>query len=204
MKKILLFAILLFTFGAQAQDVDVMYTMGYTSITFHVKDKTFFKNYTKAGTESVCGIFTKYNNCIYNCDGKPIKVENTDDISDAKEACCTELKFDDGPRPYAMFDLYLTIVRVDYETNTIYAKTEGADVEIVTLNREIDAYYKVYGKRSALVPLNIKMVLRNWNYTPESEDSYVHNTKKKVRKVHYRSKLAKHEEKYMHDSEYMK
>jgi hypothetical protein len=204
MKKIFCLILVFLSLNTFAQDADVNYTMGYSTITFKIKNKGFLRNYTETGKTAVCGVYSKYNATMYKCDGTQLKVINADDISDATELCCTFLKFDDGPRPYAMFDLHVIINRIDYETNTIYASANGAEIEIVTFNKEIDAWYKAYGKRENLTPLHIKLNLRNWNYTPESEDSYIVNTKKSIRKVHYRGKRAKYSEKLIHESEYMK
>ncbi|MFM2387340.1 MAG: hypothetical protein RL660_2097 [Bacteroidota bacterium] len=204
MKKLLVVLTLVcFGFAGYAQD-DVSYTMGYSTVKFSNIKRNFLRRYVAPGKEAVCGIYSSYNKVLYNCDGTQLKVENNDYIYEALGPCCTEMMFNDGPRPYAMFSFTAEIIRVDYETNTIYARADGADIVIETFNTEIDAWYKKYGKRESLVPLRVNLVLRNWHYTPESEDSYATNTKKYRKKAKFKKKANKNDEKYIHESEYMK
>jgi hypothetical protein len=182
----------------------VSHRMGYSSIKFSNINKNFLRRYVAPGKEASCGIYTAFNKTLYLCDGTLVKTENTDYIYEALGACCADIMFNDGPRPYAMFQLSVEITRVDYETNTIYGRCDGADVVIETFNEEIDAWYKKFGKRETLAPLHLKLMLRNWHFTPESEDSYVSNTTKVRRKAKFKAKKAKNVEKYLHESEYMK
>jgi hypothetical protein len=207
MKKVITLLAVLFciTSVVYAQDNEQLtHTMGYSSIIFKPNNKSFFKRYMPPGQEGVCGIYTAYNKKMYTCDGQIVDVTNTDYILDALVVCCTNLVFDDGPRPYAMFNLDATITRVDYETNTIYAQCEGGTLEIQTFNKEIDAWYKRFGKQSNLTNPMIHLILRNWNYTPESEDSYTQNLEKPRKRVKFKSKKAKNQELYLHESEYYK
>jgi hypothetical protein len=205
MRTFLVIAFLASTFAnAFAQDPELTHTMAYSTVKFNVTDAVFLRRYIAPGKEAECGIYTQYNRKMYTSTGSVIKVENVDYIYPAIGNCVKEVFFNDGPRPYAMFDVRGEITKVDYETNTIEVKCDGATIIVETFNKEIDAWYKRFGKTQNLGNPHVHLILRNWNYTPESEDSYASNTTKYRKKVKFKSKRAKNQEAYIHDSEYMK
>jgi hypothetical protein len=189
--------------AVQAQDAAVTYTMGYYKIEITPTKPGFFKRYIMPGKEGVCGLYSSFNKTMYLCDGNRFEVENTDYIYPALNSCCEKMTFMDGPKPYAMFAFDAQIINVDYENNKIYARVDGADIVIETYNKEIDALYKNYFKDDRLNAVRIKLILRNWTYEPESEESYAKNSKK-IKRNRWKPLRAKNKEKYMHDSEYMK
>jgi hypothetical protein len=205
MKKLFIFAFALLAFSrVSAQDPELTHTMAYSTVKINVTDATFLRRYIAPGKEPVCGIYTAYNRSLYTSNGPTVKVENTDYIYPALGTCVKEVFFNDGPRPYAMFEVRGEVTKVDYETNTLEVKCDGATIVIETFNKEIDAWYKRFGKTQNLDNPHVHLILRNWNYTPESEDSYATNTVKYRKKVKFKTKRAKNQESYIHDSEYMK
>jgi membrane-bound lytic murein transglycosylase MltF len=104
-----------------------------------------------------------------------------------------------------MMEFDVTITKVDYETNTIYAKTDGAEIVITTFNKEIDNLYDQFYKHERLGAVHMHLILKNWDYTPESEDSYQANTSRIYKKIHYRGKKAKNtEDEQIHNLEIQK
>ncbi len=196
--------ILCCSFVTKAQDDEIRYTMAYSTITMMVKSNHFCNRYIIPGQEPVCGFYSSYNNTMYMADGSFMKQINPDFLYDALGKCIDTLRFDDGPRPYAMIEKDVTITRVDYETNTIYAKTDGAEIVIETFNNDIDKFYEKFYKHNRLGAVRLHLILRNWNYTPESEDSYVQNSTRIFRKIHFKGSKAKNEEKLLHEVEYQK
>ncbi len=206
MKKILslIIAIIGLHFYSVAQDADVTYTMGYKTISIKLNNTNLLTRYLRPGKEVVCGLYSKYNNTLYHCDGTVTKDINEEYLQTGGYNCCTSFMFNDGPRPYAMMELPLEIIHVDYETNTITARMDGADVVIETVDEEIDLLYKRFYKQNRLDNVQMRMILKNWSYTPESEKNFAEVSKPFQKKVKWKTKRAKNAEKYIHDSEYMK
>lgn len=203
MKKFAFFiAFLCWSWAAIGQDAGVSHTMGYYTIEIKPTSAQFFKRYMAPGKEPVCGFYSIYNKTMYFCGGGKFEVENTDYIHDALGPCCDKIVFNDGPKPYAMMQLDVEIIRVDYETNKIYCKADGAEIVIETFNKEIDELYNKFYKNDRLGNVKTRLILKNWTYEPESEKSYAENTKK-IKRSWWKPKKAKYKETYMHPSEYM-
>jgi hypothetical protein len=205
MKKITLFlSLLCASFYVLAQDPTITHTMAYHKIEIIPTKTSFFKRYIAPGKEAICGFYSIYNNTMYLCGGGKFKVPNVDYIHDALQPCCEKIVFDDGPKPYAMMQFDIIIEKIDYETNKIYAKADGADIVIETFNKEIDELYNKYYKADRLGKVRMRIILKNWTYEPESNESYAENTVKYRKRAHWKTKRARNREKYMHESEYMK
>jgi hypothetical protein len=196
--------ICLLQFVSNAQDPDVKYTMGYKSIDIKLNNTNVLTRYLRPGKEVVCGFYSKYNNTLYHCDGTVTKEINEEYLQTGGYECCNGFLFNDGPRPYAMMELPLEIINVDYETNTITARMDGADVTIVTVDEEIDLLYKRFFKVQRLDNVKCRMILKNWAYEPESMMNHEVAMKPFKKKVKWKKRGAKNAEKYLHDSEYMK
>jgi hypothetical protein len=190
--------------AVQAQTDDVTYTMGYHTIDIAVKGDHFLNRYIAPGKEPVCGFYSRYNNTMYMNGGEFIKKLNPDYIYESLGKCADKFSFDNGPRPYAMMEFDVTIDKVDYETNTIYARTDGADLVITTFNNEIDALYDKFYKHDRLGAVHMHLILKNWDYTPESEDSYRENVTRIQSKSHFKGKKAKNNEDLLHEYEIQK
>jgi hypothetical protein len=202
--KVLILMLVFLGSKAIAQDEEIRYTMGYHTIDIKVNNDKFLSRYMQPGKDAVCGFFSTYNNTMYFGDGKFMKELNPEYIYESLGRCVDSFAFDNGPRPYAMMEFDVTILSVDYETNTIYAKTDGALITINTFNKEIDAFYDKFYKHERLGAVHMHLILKNWDYTPESEDSYMANTKKVYKRIHYRGKKAKNEEELLHELELQK
>jgi hypothetical protein len=204
MKKIaLLLACLWVSFNVLAQEVGIKHTMGYYRIEIKPTKAQFFKRYMAPGKEPICGFYSAYNKTMYLCTGGKFEVANEDYLYDGMIACCEKISFNDGPKPYAMMELEMEVTKVDYETNKIYGKVDGAEVVIETFNKEIDEFYNKFYKSDRLGIVRVKLLLKNWTYEPEAEKSYAENSKK-IKRSRWKTKRAKNKEKYMHESEYMK
>jgi hypothetical protein len=200
--NLLVLLVMLFSTASFAQDEEFRYTMGYHTIDIKVNSDKFLNRYISPGKDPVCGFYSKYNNTMYFGEGKFLRHLNPEYLYESLGRCIDSLAFDNAPRPYAMMEFDVTIVRVDYETNTIYAKTDGAEIVINTFNKEIDAFYDKFYKNERLGDVHMHLILKNWDYTPESEDSYQANTTRLQRRVHYRGKKAKNAEELLHEVEY--
>jgi hypothetical protein len=207
MNKILflLFWSAIIPFASNAQTPDAKFLLGYYNIKIKPTGKQFLSYYQEPGKRQLCGFFSKYNSVFYVCGGGKLKVTNTDFVTSAAEICCDSMVFNDGPKPYAMMELPVQIENVDYETNTIIAKTDGAIVEIETFNKEIDAFYNAnYRNKPQFGPVRLILTLRNWSYEGESTESYAQMKKSAKPRKKFKGKRAKVKEEYLHDSEYMK
>jgi hypothetical protein len=206
MKKILSLIITLccLQLASNAQDADVTYTMGYKTIEIKLNNTNLLTRYLRPGKEVVCGLYSKYNNTLYLCDGTVIKDINDEYLQTGGYNCCKSFLFNDGPRPYAMLELPIEITNVNYENNTITARMDGADVTIETVDEEIDLLYKRFYKSTRLDNVKMRLILKNWSYAPESEKNFAEASKPFKKKAKWKSKRAKNAEKYLHDSEYMK
>jgi hypothetical protein len=206
MKFLKLLILLVAAYGLQtnAQSSEIAYTMGYNTIDINVTADHFLNRYIAPGQDPVCGFYSKYNNTMYINGGEFIKHLNPDYIYESLGKCATQFSFNNGPRPYAMMEFDVTIDKVDYETNTIYAKTDGANLIITTFNDEIDAFYDTFYKHERLGAVHMHLILKNWDYTPESEDSYRDNVTRLRSKSHFVGKKAKNNEELLHDYEIQK
>jgi hypothetical protein len=188
---------------AFAQDHNMDHTMGYHAIEIKVTNQHFLHRYIQPGKEPVCGFYSKFNNTMYLPDGQFIKDINEDYLAEPIAQCAESFSFANSPKPYAMMEFNVTINKVDYEKNLIYATTDGAELIIETFNKDIDKLYAKYYKKDRLGVVRMHLILRNWDYQAESENSWAENTKARRQKSHWRKKKAKNRnEELYHGVEY--
>jgi hypothetical protein len=162
----------------------------------------FLHRYIQPGKVAVCGFYSSYNNHFYMEDGRYKADINPDYLYEALGTCIDSIVFDNSPRPYAMLEFDVKIESVDYETNTITCSTDGATIIITTNNSEIDRLYNKFYKVDRLGAVYTHIILKNWHYTAESEDSFADNTVGLRRKTHFRKTKAKNDDILLNDVEY--
>lgn len=191
MKRIFfLLVVLSFAFGANAQDKrntdKHSYVMGYKTATISADKDEFFSQLHFPGQNPVCGFYDRWSGNFYTCDYSTYRDIDEDHLEPSNLGCCETLDFD-ARKYYGSITLNGTVDTVEWDNLIIKMTTANAKIAIKTDEKEIDAFYKNFYKKSRFGKLKIRLTLVTYDNVVENRM----DMPKRMKKIKKRKKLVK-------------